>query len=367
MDANDSLPELNDIDEAEFHSLVDEIDVVIMTATPVEFDAVLRLTEPWPRRQKMLRAHVDAETYFLGRFGSFKAVVTKCQMGSLQAGSSTLAAEQAQRVCRPRAIIMIGIAFGRDAEKQQIADVLVASEIIAYESQRVGEEIVYRGSIPPSNPTLLNRFENVHGWEFSREDGSQCKVIRGPVLSGEKLIDEPEFKQALFDQFPQAVGGEMEGVGLCAAAQRCGVPWILVKSICDWADGNKHKEFQPLAAAASASLVQHVLTPASVLNGLEKPGVREHAATATSRGDEATGDGATVSRDVVIEKLSGLISADFGTLRTALPACRGHVDESGAVANRVNQLINWSEGGTGPGLDAVVTEARRLFGNRFFQ
>jgi nucleoside phosphorylase len=34
----------------------------------------------------------------------------------------------------------------------------------------------------------------------------------------------------------------MEGIGLYAAAQNAKVDWILVKAICDWADGNKSGE-----------------------------------------------------------------------------------------------------------------------------
>ena len=266
-----SEPSVLDIEPDEFSSLIDSIDLVVMTATQIERDSVLRLTKSWMHRGKILRVHIEAETYFLGQFGSFKVVVTKCQMGSQQPGSSTLAAEQAQRVCRPKAIVMIGIAFGKGG-KQRIGDVLVASQIINYEPQRIGSlDIEDRGSIPPSNPTLLNRFDNVIGWDFKRPDSKSCSSKSGPILSGEKLVDEPEFKKSLFARYPNAIGGEMEGTGLCAAAIRSNVPWILVKSICDWADGHKHKRYQALAAASSASLVHHVLQSPSALNGLEKP------------------------------------------------------------------------------------------------
>jgi nucleoside phosphorylase len=165
---------------------------------------------------------------------------------------------------------MTGIAFGKNPSKNRIADILVASEIISYEQQRVGQEIVFRGPIPPSNPTLLNRFENFQNWTFSRPDGSACSTQVGPILSGEKLVDDPAFKATLLKRFPQAIGGEMEGAGLCAASIRVGTPWILVKAICDWGDGKKHKKHQPLAAAAAASLVHQVLSQETVLNGLPK-------------------------------------------------------------------------------------------------
>ena len=228
----------------------------------------MRLLKPFPRRKNILLAFVGPETYYLGKFGEYKTVVTKCRMGGGGEGAATLATEQAQRLWNPKAIIMVGIAFGRNPTKQKLADVLVASQIIPYEKQRIGEKIIYRDPIPPSNTTLLNRFENVHNWEFTRPNGTYCSIRVGPILSGEKLVDDPDFKAKLFQEFPQAIGGEMEGAGLCAASGRVGTPWILVKSICDWGDGKKHKKEQPLAAAAATSLVHHVLSQKTVLDSL---------------------------------------------------------------------------------------------------
>lgn len=51
----------------------------------------------------------------------------------------------------------------------------------------------------------------------------------------------------------------MEGTSLTATFIRVGLPWILVKSICGWGE-NKHSKHQPLAAAAAASLLHHVLS-----------------------------------------------------------------------------------------------------------
>ncbi|MFB2877755.1 hypothetical protein [Floridanema aerugineum] len=265
------FPETEEILEEELQALKQEIDVVLITATDVELKAVARHLKPYPKRTKILLVYSGPETYYLGKFGAFNTVLTKCRMGAINEGSVILATEQAQRFWSPKAIIMVGIAFGKSPANQRIGDVLVASQIISYEQQRIGEGgIIYRGSISPSNTTLLNRFENVQNWKFDRPDRSYSKIIIGPILSGEKLIDDPVFKASLFKQFPQAVGGEMEGAGLCAASGRVGTAWILIKSICDWGDGKKHKKHQPLAAAAAADLVHYVLSQKTVLNGIKK-------------------------------------------------------------------------------------------------
>ncbi len=54
----------------------------------------------------------------------------------------------------------------------------------------------------------------------------------------------------------------MEGVGVATCAERAKHEWILVKAICDWADGEKDKTDSDhgFAAASAVSFVQHVLS-----------------------------------------------------------------------------------------------------------
>jgi nucleoside phosphorylase len=187
-------------------ALAGEIDIVLITATDPEVEAVLQRLESYPRRRAILKGFVEQETYYLGRFGSCLAAVTKCRMGSMDSGAATLATQHAQRVWRPKAVVMVGIALGKDPVKQKIADVLVASQVISYEPQRVGDkQVIPRGPITPTSPTLLNRFENVPHWSFSRPDGSMCQRHVGPLLSGEKLVDDPALKAELFDRYPRGI------------------------------------------------------------------------------------------------------------------------------------------------------------------
>lgn len=97
-------------------------------------------------------------------------------------------------------------------------------------------------------------------------DGQACGFQVGPLLFGEKLVDDAEFKASLFERFPDAIGGEMEGAGVAAAADRKKCKWILIKAICDWGDGTKAKNHQEFAAAAAIDLVVHVLNQANALH-----------------------------------------------------------------------------------------------------
>lgn len=72
--------------------LAEEIDVVLLTATDIEKEAVMKLLKPLPEKKKVLMGHIGVETYYIGMLGKFKTVVTKCGMGSLRSGSTILAA-----------------------------------------------------------------------------------------------------------------------------------------------------------------------------------------------------------------------------------------------------------------------------------
>ena len=164
---------------------------------------------------------------------------------------------------------MVGIAFGVNAEKQSIGDVLVSERLMLYEPQRVGTEegrlnLISRGDRPHASPWLLNCFRSADLYW----DKLKPKIRFGLILSGEKLVDNIDFRQQLRKFESEAIGGEMEGAGLYVACQDAKVDWILVKSICDWADGHKARRKDKrhrLAAHNAASFVLHVLQHAPLI------------------------------------------------------------------------------------------------------
>ncbi|MEK7469253.1 MAG: hypothetical protein AAB074_17905 [Planctomycetota bacterium] len=255
------------------------VDLVLMCATDTELKQILRLLRPDPPARLIQKIASGPETYFLGRFGAFRTAVTMCTMGSGGPSGSTHTARSALELWEPTALVLLGIAFGADRKRHQPADVLVASHLVPYEGERVGEVRIPRDPIPLTGLTLLNRFRNVLNWDFARPDGSNVKFHGGRLLSGEKLVDNPAFKRELMIKYPEAIGGEMEGAGVFAAASRDKTEWIVVKGVCDWADGRKHSGYQEMAAAAASSLAELVFSDPNALNGLQQ---RPALATSTS-------------------------------------------------------------------------------------
>jgi len=243
-------------------------DLLIVVATETELRQVLRVTRPLYRRRKLCSVHVGPETYYVGRFGVHTAAVVRCTMGTTGPAGVTLATDAAIRVWKPRAVLMPGIAFGMTRKKHRPGDVLVARSIVPYEVQRRGAgEPVSRAPQPEASALLLGRLRTP-AWSFMRPDGSAVLRHEGPILSGEKLVDDEQFKAELSRLHPGAIGGEMEGVGLAAASSRNRVDWALVKGVCDWGDGRKNDAYQELAAAAAVSLCHFICEDEHALDGL---------------------------------------------------------------------------------------------------
>lgn len=267
------FPCIPEIEWQELESSGFKADFVIVTATSTELKAVVSLLDSDSSNSLFpCRIYTSSGQYYLGKFGHYNTVVTQSRMGDRYEFGSNSTTRKALDKWDPKAAIMVGIAFGKDEKKQNIADVLIATKLIDYESARVNSDgsTDNRGDHLLSNGQLLRLFEQSYGWQFQRPDDSLCNCITAPILSGCKLVDNPDFKAKLFSQFPDSKGGEMEGIGFANAANEKKKPWILVKAICDWADGNKHDLYQPLAAASAASLTHYVLSQRTILSSFDE-------------------------------------------------------------------------------------------------
>ncbi len=237
-------------------------DILLVTATQIETKMLLDLFEK--------ELNVKYSRYFLGGLACFdlgqikgaKVSLIQSEMGSSGLGGSSLTISEGISALTPTAVIMVGIAFGVNERKQRIGDILVAQQLLLYDLQRIGTDanssvsITLRDDKPHASPRLLAMFKS------GALDWQGAPVTFGVVLSGDKLVDNVDYRQQLLHFAGEAIGGEMEGAGLYVAAQRAKVDWILVKAICDWADGNKSRnkrKRQELAAGNAASFIIHVL------------------------------------------------------------------------------------------------------------
>lgn len=242
------------------------IDVLFLTVTEEERDAVLARMKPLPGQTAIIEGAITETTYRFGQFGNYRCAHVESTMGAQGRHGATLKSKIALDELKPKAFLILGIAFGVDRKKQRLGDVIVAETVQPYALERVGKyKVISRGTEMQCGIDLSERFRTRRrGWKV-KCGKRDVKVFQGQMLSGPKLIDNKEFRDDLIAKYPNAKGGEMEGEGAYAAAEQARVQTILVKSICDWADGHKNDNAHSFAASTAISLVEHILNQPDVL------------------------------------------------------------------------------------------------------
>jgi nucleoside phosphorylase len=232
-------------------------DVLLVTVNAHETKALLDVFEQ-ATGQTANPVQIDDRVYRdLGSINSTSCMHALSEMGTTGPGAALQTVDKGIRALRPSAVIFIGIAFGINEKRQAIGDILLSKQLRLYDLQRVGSEIILRGDKPHSSTWLVNYFNG-----FAQSSWSGAAVSVGVVLSGDKLVDNIDYRDQLLKLEPEAVGGEMEGAGLYVASHEAKVDWIVLKAICDWADGEKSKNIkarQRKAARNAAQFLMHAL------------------------------------------------------------------------------------------------------------
>jgi nucleoside phosphorylase/tetratricopeptide (TPR) repeat protein len=291
---------------------------------------------------------VDDRAYLdLGEVSGASVAMVLTEMGSGGVGGSQASVSRAIDALSPSAVIMVGIAFGINEAKQAIGQILVSKQLMLYELQRVetGEdprdEIVPTGDRPHASARLIEAFR-MGGLTWPEP---HARISYGLVLSGEKLVDNINFRDQLMALERKAIGGEMEGAGIYVACHNAKVDWILVKAICDWADGKKGTRKaarQRLAASNAAAFVLHALQHGYFKSNAElasRPGVLSSSTTAAEHWQPVHNSlpsqpyffGREKELAAIAEAISpeartwgALIDGPGGIGKTALAICAGH-------------------------------------------
>ena len=233
-----------------------------MPATPSEENSVVYYLKQSPER--LIETYIDGLRLYIGHYGQNKVIVVmtapdKSRQGPIHAALIT--SKMLEKVPSIKYIVAVGVCFGM-GKKQNLGDVMISSKICDFTNKRegVGENEYQRGPQHQVKQAILHKFRPPHGFEMPKG----IEVSTCVLLSTGSLIDNPDAKQKLFDQKPDATAGEMEGAGIIAAidyAPERSVEAIVIKGIGDWADGDKEatKKWKPFAARAAAHYVYAVL------------------------------------------------------------------------------------------------------------
>lgn len=273
---------------------------LIVTANENETSALLNDTQ-FRYETKRSNDPNDTAFYNIGMYGYYEAVHFELNsQGSVGADASQLSIVSAINSFHPDAVILVGIAFGKDFHdsanpSQKIGDVLISNTVADYESGKVKNgKILSDGVVAESGRQLQSAFKYyAKSWNHPVKGGN-AKCEFGMLLSGDKVIDDYDFKEKLINSYPRSIGGEMEGRGAYSACRNRNInEWIIVKSICDWADGTKSEDKQQnqiIAAKSAVSLLNHVFTNPKSFEKIQKISFTENGTISVKQIENKSSD-----------------------------------------------------------------------------
>ncbi len=242
------------------------IDFAIVTALPIERDALLRRLEG----REVVQDDFEPLTYYRGHISApatgeyYEVVVVMLLgMGNDEAAVSTVRVIERWR---PAYVLLVGIAGGVPG-KVALGDVVISDFVYYYEpAKRTPNGDQRRPQQFLSDRLLYGRALAYEAGEWrsditiARPGAAQADVpfpraYFGAIGSGEKVIADARALSLLLKECPRLLAVAMEGAGVARAAaqQPHPPPFIEVRGICDYANEQKNDDWQPFAAEAAAA------------------------------------------------------------------------------------------------------------------
>lgn len=247
-------------------------DFVVLTALDEETEALKRRLEnvTWIKGTRYSRGtishHKGEEKYIV--------VYAQCdETGNYAAGPLTM---DAIKEFHPEYVILVGIAAGFPERDVALGDVLVPKWVVPYEKAKIKPDSVERRSLPLRVKAV--RLQHIAKQIADHERESWYTEIQGfrpnnaqrafPLIlckgllgSGEKIVGDQlaQERKYLIENFPDALGLEMEAAGLAYACYERETSFLVVKGVQDDAtvgkDAMGQKDVWRLYAADAAAVL----------------------------------------------------------------------------------------------------------------
>lgn len=231
--------------------------ILVITANPIEEGVLLHgLSDA--STSKLGFFIIGNFPYHVCKIGEYTIVHTHAPRTGVEMTRRTINA--ATRHVEPTAIVLLGICYGLDFDKNQLGDVLISDTLknfrLNFRDSDSSDETIFEAEAEDSfgvsteprvglqngvkaNLQYRNIFSIIHNERDSLRD---IKCDMGAILSANCLMSSKKVKMAVLRAFgnvkPKPLGGEMEGGGLLNSEilENGFNNWIVMKSICDWGE-----------------------------------------------------------------------------------------------------------------------------------
>ncbi len=165
----------------------------------------------------------------------------------------------------PDRIINTGVA-GSLSPELGVGDVVIASDVVQhdFDTTALGDP---PGLIPGLDTVKMHcsdrlRMSELHHAAEAVLEGTGAKILHGVIASGDRFVSDPETKTRIVERFG-AAACEMEGGAIGQVCALNGVPFAVVRTMSDSADGGAVEDYPAFvgkAAAVSAKIVIRAVT-----------------------------------------------------------------------------------------------------------
>ena len=257
-------------------NVFDNVDVCIITAVENETRAVRDLPYNWKR----ISVKNDPTIYYQGEVitaDSDKLSIISATTNRMGMVPTAVLSTKIIMNFNPKYLIMVGICAGVKS-KSGIGDIIIGDPIWSYEAGKrtVGKDgdICFQPSPHHLNlnenlrerlldiklePTIFNRI-------YDNYDGQKPRNIPilhvAPVGSGSAVIGDKSVINDITEQHRGILGVEMEGYGLYYSSKMTTLTspkYILMKSVCDYADEEKNDCYQAYSSYVSCAFLDYFI------------------------------------------------------------------------------------------------------------
>lgn len=247
------------------------VDVVLIVAVQNEREGVyhaFNIVKPEKHRELLRKYHIEYE-YFI-HDGIKIALLIQSSMGMTQAASL---ATRAILGLQPKLVSMVGICAGRE-DKSALGDIVIASSVYDYTAgkyyaNRFGPRAypyrTYSGLSTYVTGSVIHNLglvAEIKSDYYGDRPKNEIDIRYGIIGTGTSVIDDPKKMEELVRDQDDLIGIDMEAYALAAAAEELDTKWIVIKSVQDFANGNKSSSesgVRNFAAYSSAKLFQLIV------------------------------------------------------------------------------------------------------------
>ena len=203
--------------------------------------------------------HIGNRDYYVGELCGVPVVLLRLGIGKVNAASGTATLLDRYDVSE---VVFTGVA-GAVSDETEVLDIVVATDLLQHDYGVISNDgFVWTGAQQEMDAVYLCDEELVEmAWESAVEVLGEDHVFTGTVVSGDQFVSSEAYVKKLQDDF-DAMACEMEGAAVAIVCSEYGVPFVVIRSMSDKADGKAVKtyvNFMDTAADHSSNIVMNML------------------------------------------------------------------------------------------------------------